>query len=164
VTVTDAETRRILRSEIVRRLQTLTTESRHVAQAFASQQGLTPTDLDALLHVLHEENTGTPTTPGGIADTLGLTSGAATGVIDRLERQGHVVRSRDEHDRRLVRVHYGDEGMKTARDFFTPLGRVTDEVMAGFTDDELAVVTRFLQTMSEAMQQHAESVTRGDPA
>lgn len=149
--------RRRLRAEIVTRLQVLTTESRNVAQAFSQQQDLAHSDLDALLFVMHEEAAGTPATPGRIAEALGLSSGAATGVIDRLTRVGHVERRRDEHDRRIVRVHYSEHAQEVARGFFAPLGRLTDDVMSKYTDDELGIVTRFLGEMGAAMGEQARS-------
>src|SRR5438034_2670026 len=46
-----------------------------------------------------------PMTAGELADRAGLTTGAITGVLDRLERAGWVRRERDPHDRRRVMVH-----------------------------------------------------------
>jgi len=159
---TPDDERRRLRADIVTRLQVLTTESRHVAQAFSQEQNLGHSDLDALLFVMHEEAAGTPATPGRIAEALGLTSGAATGVIDRLTRAGHVERRRDEHDRRIIRVHYSEHAQTVARGFFAPLGRLTDGVMSGYSDAELEVVTRFLGEMGTAMGEQARGGSGDD--
>ena len=75
-----------------------------------------------------------------------------------LERVGHVVRRRDEGDRRRVLVHYGERAREVAGAFFGPLGGITDRVLDGFTDDELDVVTRFLGAMSGGMAEHARRV------
>lgn len=155
------DSRRKLRADIVTRLQVLTTQSRHVAQAFSQQERLAHSDLDALLFVMHEEAAGSPATPGGIAEALGLTSGAATGVIDRLARAGHVERRRDERDRRIVRVHYSEHAQQVARGFFAPLGRLTDLVMSGYSDDELDAVVRFLGEMGGALEQHSRGSRAG---
>lgn len=160
----DAARREELRAEIVTLLQNLTTESNHVAQAFAAQQGLSHTDLEALLHVMQAEARGAPTTSGAIADTLGLTSGAATGVIDRLVRSGHAERRRDERDRRVIHVHYSPAARAVAQSFFRPLRQVTDGVMIDYTVDELAVITRFLGTMTSAMEEHARAVANDETA
>lgn len=155
-----ADARRRHRAEIVTRLQVLTTESRHVAQSFAQAEGLGHSDLDALLFVMHEQAAGTPATPGRIAESLGLTSGAATGVIDRLTKAGHVERRRDEHDRRIIRVHYSEHAQQVARGFFSPLGALTDAVVAGYSEAELTAITRFLGDMGVAMAEHAREVAR----
>ncbi|WP_345376422.1 MarR family winged helix-turn-helix transcriptional regulator [Frondihabitans cladoniiphilus] len=160
--MTDDPDRARLRALAVEDIQRLITEGRRITQYFSARQGLSQTDLDALLHVLHEENAGSPTSAGRIAERLGLTSGAATGVIDRLERQGHVVRKRDEQDRRMVRVHYGDQGMAVARQFFTPLARMSDAVFDDLDEDELVVVERFLARMSDAMGAYATELAETD--
>ncbi|GAB2981348.1 MarR family winged helix-turn-helix transcriptional regulator [Frigoribacterium salinisoli] len=151
------------RADVVRHLQRLTTESQRIAQAFAARHGLGQIDLEALLAVMEAERAGDPLTSGRLGEALGVTSGAATGVIDRLERVGHVVRRRDDADRRRVLVHYGERAREVAGAFFGPLGGVTDTVLDGFTDDELDVVTRFLGAMSGGMAEHARSIGRPGP-
>jgi len=62
--------------------------------------GLAPADLMSMcLLQLHG-----PGTPGWIAEMTGLSTGAVTGVVDRLERAGYVTRERDPQDRRRVIV------------------------------------------------------------
>jgi len=62
--------------------------------------GLAPADLMSMcLLQLHG-----PGTPGWIAEMTGLSTGAVTGVVDRLERAGYVTRARDPQDRRRVIV------------------------------------------------------------
>ena len=146
-----------VRRDVVASMQRLTTESQRVAQAFAGQQGLGHIDLEALLHVMQAEQRGDPVTSGRLGDLLGVTSGAATGVIDRLERAGHVNRSRDDADRRRVLVHYSEAARAVAGQFFGPLGRLSATVMDQFDAAELRTVQRFLADMSDAMAEHARS-------
>ena len=147
----------VVRRDVVASMQRLTTESQRVAQAFAGQQGLGHIDLEALLHVMQAEQRGDPVTSGRLGDLLGVTSGAATGVIDRLERAGHVHRSRDDADRRRVLVHYSEAARAVAGQFFGPLGRLSATVMDQFDAVELRTVQRFLADMSVAMAEHARS-------
>ena len=152
--------RSIHADEIVGSIQRLSTESQKVAQAFATQHGLGHIDLEALLHVMRAERDGEPITAGGLGELLGVTSGAATGVIDRLEKVGHVQRSRDEADRRRVLVRYSDQARAVAGAFFGPLGVLSDGVMADFDEAELATVSRFLVGMAGAMAERARQVGR----
>ena len=115
------------RAEVVSHLQSLTTGSQRVAQAFAARHGLGQIDLEALLAVMEAERAGDPLTSGRLGEALGVTSGAATGVIDRLERVGHVVRRRDEGDRRRVLVHYGE---RAREDTYDEPYRYRDEFVA----------------------------------
>ncbi|MEV8503556.1 MarR family transcriptional regulator [Actinoplanes sp. NPDC051475] len=147
-----------LREEIVSLLRSYSVEAQEVGHAFAQRQGLHPTDLQALIAVMHAEGRGDPLTPGRLGEEIGLSSGATTAAIDRLERAGHLRRSRESTDRRVVHLRYGEPGMALATAFFGPLGRRTDEVMAGFGDAELETVHRFLAGMSEALAAHHREV------
>jgi DNA-binding MarR family transcriptional regulator len=148
-----------LREEIVNLLREYSVVAQHVGHAFAQQHGLHPTDLQALIAVMHAEGRGAPLTPGRLGEAIGLSSGATTAAIDRLERLGHLRRSRESTDRRVVHLRYGAPGMALAAQFFGPLGRRTDTVMAGFSDADLTTVRRFLAGMTEATTAHLRDET-----
>jgi DNA-binding MarR family transcriptional regulator len=147
-----------LREEIVNLMRSYSVAGQQVGHAFAQRHGLHPTDLQALIAVMHAEGRGDPLTPGRLGEAIGLSSGATTAAIDRLERAGHLRRSRESTDRRVVHLRYGEPGMALATEFFGPLGKRTDDVMAGFSDEELALVHRFLQGMNEALADHHTEV------
>ena len=69
-------------------------------QALAIAAGISRSDLECI-NRLHLEGRATA---GRLAEVMGLTTGAITGVIDRLENAGYVRRERDEFDRRKVFV------------------------------------------------------------
>jgi DNA-binding MarR family transcriptional regulator len=153
------------RQALVELLRDFSVESQRLSEAFAQAQQLHPTDLRALLSVMHAENHDDPLTPGRLGEHLGLSSGAVTAVIDRLERAGHLVRSRDDPDRRVVHLHYDPRALAVARRFFGPLGERSRSVMDGFTPEELRVVARFLarmtSTISEFRRELEAAQTRG---
>jgi DNA-binding MarR family transcriptional regulator len=60
------------------------------------------TDLNALVEVLRAERMGEPLSPARLAEHVRLTSGATNALINRLEKAGHVTRSREHQDRRQV--------------------------------------------------------------
>lgn len=152
-----------LRNEIVDLLRNNGVQAQHVGHAFAHRHGLHPTDLQALMAVMDAERRGDPLTPGRLAEQLGLSSGATTAAVDRLERAGHLRRSRESSDRRVVHLRYGEAGQELAMRFFRPLAERTDEVMAGYTDADLATIHRFLTAMSEAMTHHHQEVRAAAP-
>jgi DNA-binding MarR family transcriptional regulator len=123
-----------------------------ISTTFAGRQGLHQTDLAALIHIMDAEAASAPLTPGQLQSALGLSSGATTSVVDRLERQGHARRDRDTVDRRRIHLHFSDSAREVALEFFGPLGRLSGQVMDGFTDDELEVVQRFLAGMVAAYE------------
>ncbi|MCZ9340674.1 MarR family transcriptional regulator, partial [Streptomyces sp. TRM76130] len=110
--------------------------------------GLHPTDVQALAAILDADE---PMTPGRLRERLGLTSGAVTACIDRLERAGHIRRVRESADRRVVHLHYAADARSAARSWFRPLAEATDAARSRFTEDELSVVARFLAALNDEM-------------
>jgi DNA-binding MarR family transcriptional regulator len=148
-----------VRDELVRLLRAHAVEAERLGQVFAERNGMHPTDLQALLAVMQAEAAGVPLTPGRLGEHLGLSSGATTAVVDRLERADHVRRERDDRDRRRITLHYGAAAAAVGGAFFGPLGARIEHVLAGFTPDELAVVRCFLEQTNAVMRAHREAVT-----
>lgn len=119
-------------------------------QAAALRMGFNPTDVKCA-GLLQE--TGA-ITAGELAELTGLTTGAVTGVIDRLEKAGLVRRLPDPQDRRKVIVApienatYRAEGMR----FFAPLGAATAALLASYSDAELAIILDFVERGTELMK------------
>lgn len=153
-----------LRDELVRLLQTYAAEAERLGQVFAERNGMHPTDLQALLAVMQADTAGAPLTPGRLGEHLGLSSGATTAVVDRLERAEHVRRTRDERDRRRVTLRYGAAAAAVGRAFFGPLAVKIDHLLAGFDGEELAAVRRFLEQTNVLMREHRADVTAAGSA
>ncbi|BFV55621.1 MarR family winged helix-turn-helix transcriptional regulator [Kitasatospora sp. CMC57] len=144
-------------------LQGLASEMNLLGHDFADAQGLHSTDVQALLAILRA-NGGQGVTPGKLREELALTSGAVTAVLDRLERAGHVRRTRDANDRRQVRVHHNPGATRMAGRWFVPVAERTELVRSEFSASELAVVVRFLSRMTEELEQlRADRRTGGRP-
>lgn len=136
------------RDELVALLQDYAGEAELLGQEFAGRHGLHTTDLHALLAVMRADTAGEPLTPGGLGARLGLSTGATTALVDRLERVGHVRRSRESADRRRVTLRHGETAAQVGAAFFGPLGVRMDEVLAGFDDADLAAAVRLLSAMN----------------
>jgi DNA-binding MarR family transcriptional regulator len=141
------------RDELVRLLQRHAVEAVRLGRVFAEHHGLHPTDWSALLAVMQGDRAGTPLTPGELGERLGLSSGATTAVVDRLERAGHVRRVRDLRDRRRLTLHRAENSTALLAAFFEPLDAAMDAIVIGYTGLELTVVQRFL---AEAVGQVAD--------
>ncbi len=119
----------------------------------ARRLGVNTTDL----HCLNILESRSGLTAGGLASEAGLTSGAVTGVIDRLERAGYVRRAADSHDRRKVRIEVTPAFYELADAVWGPLKRDRDELLARrFTADQLEDVIAFLRTTNELARRHLE--------
>ncbi|WP_019586044.1 MarR family winged helix-turn-helix transcriptional regulator [Deinococcus apachensis] len=120
-------------------------------QAQAARLGLNPTDLKAagLLR-----DTG-PVTAGELAELMALTTGAVTGVIDRLERSGLVERVKDPADRRrvVVRTTEDPERMKTLEALFASLGGATGRLLERFSDEQLETILEFVVAGTQLMKE-----------
>ncbi|MEU5717811.1 MarR family transcriptional regulator [Streptomyces sp. NPDC020403] len=112
---------------------------------FAARHGMHPTDVRALICLLDAARAGTPATAGRLGAQLGLNSAGTTALIDRLERLGHVTRSRDERDRRQVLLTVDARAVELGQEFFGPTLAAMVELLRTFDDREAAAVRRFLR-------------------
>lgn len=116
----------------------------------AARVGLNSTDLECLdLLCL-----AGATTAGHLAAHTGLTSGATTAAIDRLEHAGFVTRRRDAKDRRLVLVDVVETGVQLIMPFYAPLTSRINKVNARYRDHQLATVLRYLTDAIDATAEH----------
>lgn len=97
-------------------------------------------------------------TAGQLASRLQLTTGAITGVLDRLERAGHARRTHDHEDRRRVVVQPTPEARRYGSVVFRALGRDLDHLMAGYSDAQRALIDEFLHSVIELMTQRTEEL------
>ena len=112
-------------------------------QAIAERLGLHVTDHKCADII---ERTG-PMTPGKLAQLTGLTTGAITGVIDRLEKRGLARRIADPRDRRRVII----ELVKSERlqcevaDLFKGIAESSRLMLEDYTDDQLELLLGFVR-------------------
>jgi DNA-binding MarR family transcriptional regulator len=111
----------------------------------AERLGLSGTEYRTLELVAQSSG---PLTAGRIAELTGLSTGAVTGVVDRLERAGFARRVRDADDRRRVLVEVVPA--EPARD--EPAVEALGDVLSSFSPGELEVVERFGQSMLAALR------------
>jgi DNA-binding MarR family transcriptional regulator len=117
-------------------------------RAAAVRIGITVTDMQ-VIDVLHL--TG-PMTAGQLADLTGLTTGAITGMLNRLEEAGLVRRERDPNDGRrvIVRPVPDKDEMQKIDAIFDSLGEVWDDMISHYDDEQLVFLLEFLQRSNAA--------------
>ncbi|MFF3352233.1 MarR family transcriptional regulator [Streptomyces sp. NPDC002917] len=136
--------------EIVHLLRKVTVEFGLRQAEFASRHGMHPTDVRALICLLDAERAGTDATAGWLGAQLGLNSAGTTAVIDRLQRLGHLTRTRDPRDRRRVLLTVDPRAVELGWEFFGPLIDNTVAVLRDFDESETAAVRRFLSAAHRA--------------
>src|SRR5262245_4045620 len=104
--------------------------------AVAERLGLNPSDHKCADLMMSQSE---PCTPGRLAELTGLSTGAITGVIDRLERAGFLVREHDADDRRRVLLRLTQTRDPEMRAMFEPLAKGMQAVSENYTLAELAV-------------------------
>ena len=156
-----SESRR--RSELLaalgRELRRFTDQNAAFGQAVSDKLGLNATDLRCITALA----LGGPATAGQLAELTGLTTGAVTGIIDRLERAGFARRTKDPQDRRQVIVDAGG-GRRGELDLL--LGAVNKALVGAAEDakdDQLGAIIDFLARAAAVVQREAERL-RGPPA
>jgi DNA-binding MarR family transcriptional regulator len=132
--------REALLSALHHAMRAFTSQVTFYSEAVAATVGLHPTDLDCL-SVIELEG---PLTAGRLADITGLTTGAVTGVIDRLERAGYVERAHDTTDRRRVLVGSVDDSLATLSAAFVPMIASSTAMATRYDDDQLAAITDYV--------------------
>jgi DNA-binding MarR family transcriptional regulator len=101
-----------------------------------------------------------PMTAGQLAQAVRLTTGAVTGVLDRLEAAGLVRRVRDTQDRRKVIVEVTEKVARQGAPVYGPLVADAAEAHAVFDADELEVITRFIRIERGLLAKHTDRVAR----
>lgn len=129
--------------------------------AVAEWMGLNPTDYK-VLDILHRAGR---MTAGEIAAETGLSTGAVTGVVDRLERGRWAERVKDPDDRRkVVVVPVVDEARdRRVEEIFAPLAREMEALLATFDSRELAALERYFRRTVEVLTEETARVRKLPP-
>jgi len=129
--------------ELARELRRFQGLSASFFRAAAARSGMTVTDL----HVLELLESGGPATAGQLADLTGLTTGAITGMLNRLEEAGRVRRERDPTDGRrvIVRLVAGMDVGRASGATLASLGMAWEDLASRYDEEQLAVILAFLK-------------------
>jgi DNA-binding MarR family transcriptional regulator len=125
--------------ELMQALRRTSAETALLSELIAERIGINETDLKCLCLI----DPGVEITAGELAGLTGLTTGAVTGLIDRLEKAGFVERDRDPGDRRKVIVRPLPESDVRIKPHFEALSQAMLALCAGYSDAELTLLKDF---------------------
>ncbi len=121
----------------------------------AGKLGLNVSDLECLALLFH----GGIASPTQLARHTGLSSGATTAMLDRLEKGGLITRRRNPRDRRGILIVLVKSGADQVGPWFTPIRRAQDRLVASYSDKELRLLLDFFER-SEAMWERERAQLR----
>jgi DNA-binding MarR family transcriptional regulator len=154
------------REALLRKLQQagprMGTDAVLLHQAVADRLGIHVTDLRCLQRLTESG----AVTAGELVASTGLTTGAITRMLDRLERAGFVRREHDREDRRRVIVQPVAERVAEIGPLYAGLARAYDGLIAAYTDEQLALVIDLFERLHQITAQVTAELRdqQGDPS
>ncbi|QLY32696.1 MarR family winged helix-turn-helix transcriptional regulator [Nocardia huaxiensis] len=124
---------------------------REFSRRFAAWLGLHSTDAEALIEILGAEERGAALSPARLSERIALSQPATTALLNRLEKAGHVLRTREHSDRRIVTLRGSTRVHDLADEFFRPLGEEVAAVMGRYSAAQLQQFENFLTELTDAM-------------
>jgi len=154
-----ATTRKDLVELVGRHIRRMGAQSVITSQVVADRFNLHTTDLECLdLIYLRKDPTA-----GELAKATGLTSGAVTALIDRLEAAGYVERVADPADRRRVHVRIKPHAIKPIEAVYAPIQVKMFELWSTFSERDLRVIADFISRSTDLGVTCAEEISRHAP-
>jgi DNA-binding MarR family transcriptional regulator len=147
------KTRAVLLQELENAMRIGSSQGAMFAKMVADRAGISSADMDCIDFV----NVEGRMTAGRLAELTGLTTGAITGVVDRLEKAGFVRRERDESDRRKVFIVPVREKMMQVGRPYELVKRAMAKQCEAYTDAELKFLIRY---GTESYQSMLEATTK----
>lgn len=90
-----------------------------------------------------------------LSEKIGLSNSTVSGIIDRLEKQGLVERTRSNEDRRVVYVNISDEFKKNSKTNFCKIEKTFEDIMKKATDEEISSILEGLDTLEKLMDKQS---------
>ncbi|MEV4346880.1 MarR family transcriptional regulator [Actinoplanes sp. NPDC049596] len=127
-----------------------------LGRQFGVAAGLHHTDANALVEILGAYDSGAPLTQAELSQRIGLTAGATSSLLNRLEAAGRIERVRTSADRRVVTLHPTPGADAMIDRFFDPLVDRMGAMMAGYPPELLKEFERFLGDVSATMTSYLD--------
>lgn len=148
------------RSKFLARLwdlgRTVSTQTVFLHQAIAQCAGLNATDTKCIDLILRGPPEGV--TAGWISDQAGLTTGAITHILDRLERRRFIERVRDTRDRRRVFVQVRPESLAALAPLYERIGRAYMRLARRYSDQQLRVICDYMEQAARVSERERQKI------
>lgn len=91
-----------------------------------------------------------------LSERLGLSNSTVSGILDRLENQGLLERTRSKEDRRVVHVKVTDEFRKQSQKHFEEMNKMIEQMMSKAAPEELDIILEGMNTLEKVMNRQEE--------
>ena len=118
--------------------------------------GLNATDMECL-RILFLKSTSSPSE---LARLTGLTSGAATAMLDRLEKAGLIERSSNPNDRRGTLIVPAKSSAEKAASWFELARKAQDELISSYPENELEIIADVFERFTKLWEQEREKLRK----
>jgi DNA-binding MarR family transcriptional regulator len=146
-----AKLKKSTRRELLNKLwdlgRVMSTQTVFLHQALAQSVGLNATDTKCMDLILRSPE-GT-LTAGRLSAMTGLTTGAVTHILDRLEKRKFIARVRDQEDRRKVFIRVRPESLEPLMPKYEAIGRAYAKLAEEYGDEELHVIVEYMERTIE---------------
>lgn len=125
--------------------------------AMSEWAGLNGTDMECL-RLLFQKGIATPSE---LARHTGLTSGATTAMLDRLEKAGLIERRPNPDDRRGTLVAPRKSSAEKMASWFESARKAQNELVSGYSESELEIIADVFERFAKLWEQEREKIQKG---
>jgi DNA-binding MarR family transcriptional regulator len=155
-----AKAKKNTRRELLNKLwdlgRIMSTQTVFLHQALAQSVGLNATDTKCIDLILRSPDG--VITAGRLSDMTGLTTGAITHILDRLEKRRFIERVRDTQDRRKVFIRVRPESIEPLIPKYEAIGRAYMSLHEQYSDKELQLACEYLEKTTEITERELAKV------
>ena len=149
--MSSSKSRKSKRRELLNRIwdlgRKMSTQTVFLHQAIAQSVGLNATETKCI-DLIHGAADGS-VNAGWLSDRTGLTTGAITHILDRLEKRGFIARWRDTRDRRKVFIRIRPESLRPLIPKYEAVGKAYMSLAEQYDDQKLELICEYLERTSE---------------
>lgn len=117
--------------------------------------GVNDTDMECLGAIFFKKLA----TPSELASYTGLSSGAATAMLDRLEKAGLIERQPNPHDRRSTLIVVSRQAARRVGPMFASIREAQSKIVSSYTDKELEVLADFFKKSATMWEEERRKLT-----
>lgn len=151
------------RKELLKKFSDLgrraSTQTVFLHQAIAQTFGLNATDTKCVDLIL--SHPAGSVTAGQLSGMTGLTTGAITHILDRLEKRHIVERVRDTRDRRRIFVRVNLQSLEPLIPHYEAIGKAFTDLVDQYSDDELRLICDYMEKASAVAEQQLANLSAG---